>query len=119
MTEEVLAPEKIRLTKRYLVIAACGLFALTVGLHEVIGQNGYLARRRRRIQVETLASDIQKLKQENADLNRKIKDLRSDPDTIEKLAREQLRLGRPGDVVVTLTPPQPPAAPPSDATSSK
>ena len=118
MMEKVLAPEKIRLTKRYLVIAACGLFALTVGLHEVFGQNGYLTRRRRRIQVETLISDIQKLKQENSELNRKIKDLRSDPDTIEKFARKQ-GLGRSGDVVVTLAPPQAPVAPPSDATSSK
>ncbi len=118
MTEKDLAPEKIRLTKRYLVIAACGLFALTVGLHEVFGQNGYLARRRRRIQVETLAADIQKLKQENSELNRKIKDLRSDPYTIEKYARKQ-GLGRSGDVVVTLAPPQAPVAPPSDATSSQ
>ena len=118
MTEKVLAPEKIRLTKRYVVIAACGLFALTLGLHELIGQNGYLARRRRRIQIETLASDIQKLKQENAELNRKIKDLRSDPSTIEMYARKQ-GLGRSGDLVVTLTPPQAPVAPPSDATASK
>jgi cell division protein FtsB len=118
MTEKVLAPEKIRLTKRYLVIAACGLFALTVGLHEVIGQNGYLARRRRRIQIEALTADIQKLKQENSELNRKIKDLRSDPSTIEMYARKQ-GLGRTGDLVVTLAPPQPTVAPPSDATPAK
>ena len=118
MMEKVLAPEKIRLTKRYIVIAACGLFALTVGLHEVIGQNGYLARRRRRIQIEALTADIQKLKQENSELNRKIKDLRSDPSTIEMYARKQ-GLGRTGDLVVTLAPQQPPVAPPSDANSSK
>ena len=118
MTEKVLAPETIRLTKRYVVIAACGLFALSMGLHEMFGQNGYLARRRRRNQIETLASDIQQLKQENAELNRKIKDLRSDPGTIETYARKQ-GLGRSGDLVVTLTPPQLPAAPPSDANASK
>ena len=119
MTEKIFVLEKIQLatrgilTKRNLIFAASGLIALTVGWHELLGHNGYLARRRRRIEVETLTSDIQKLKQENAELNRRIRDLRSDPDTIEKLAREQLRLGRPGDVVVTLTPPPASPAPPS------
>ena len=110
-------PEKIQQHKRYLLIAACGLVLLSVGLHELLGQNGYLARRRRRIQVQTLSAEIQKLKQENGELARKIRDLRSDPQTIEKLAREQLRLGRPGDVVVTL-PPARQAAPPPAADSS-
>jgi cell division protein FtsB len=111
-----LAPEKIRQTKRYLILSACCLVALLAGAHEIFGHNGYLARRRHRIQIETLTSEMQKLKQENIELTRKIQDLRSDPDTIEKLAREQLRLGRPGDVVITLNPSQQ-SPPPANATS--
>jgi cell division protein FtsB len=109
-------PETIHLAKRYLLVAACSLALLSIGAYEIFGQSGYLARRRRRIEIQTLTTEIQKLKQENTGLARQIKDLRSDPDTIEKLARERLRLGRPGDVVVTLAPPQPaePAAAPSD-----
>jgi len=105
-----LAPERIQRTKLYLLIASCGLVLLLLGVHEMLGQNGYLARRRRRIQIQTLAGEIEKLKQENMELNQKIKNLRSDPGTIEKLAREQLRLGRPGDVIVTLPPERQPAA---------
>ena len=99
-----LAPERIGRTKRTLWIALCGLVLLSLGVHEMLGQNGYLVRRRRRIQIQTLAAEIEKLKQENMELTQKIKNLRSDPDTIEKLAREQLRLGRPGDVIVSLPP---------------
>jgi len=97
--------------KRYLLVAACTLAVLSFGAFEIFGQSGYLASRRRRIQLQTLTTEIQKLKQENAELSRKIKDLRSNPDAIEKLARERLRLGRPGDVVVTLTPQPPDPAP--------
>ncbi len=104
-TNRNLAPDKIRQAKRYALVAICGLALLSVGLHEIFGHNGYLARRRRRVQIQTLSAEIQKLKQENGELNRKIRDLRSDPQAIEKLAREQLRLGRPGDVVITLSPP--------------
>ena len=101
--------------ERYLLIAFCALVILPMVTHEIVGENGYLARRRRRIQIEALMADVEKLKQDNAQLNQKIKALRSDPSTIEKLARERLSLGRPGDVVVTL----PPAVQPEPAASSK
>lgn len=104
-TNRNLAPDKIQQAKRYALVAICGLALLSVGVHEILGRNGYLARRRRRMQIQTLSAEIQKLKQENVELTRKISDLRSDPEAIEKLAREQLRLGRPGDVVITLSPP--------------
>lgn len=111
------APEKIHHTKRFLLLAVSGLALLSLGAHEILGQNGYLARRRRRIQIQNLAREIQSLKQENVELTQKIKNLRSDPNTIEKLAREQLSLGRPGDVVVTLPPAEQPAASPAPPSS--
>ncbi len=102
--QNFLAPDKIQQAKRYALVAICGMALLSVGVHEILGRNGFIARHRRRVQIQTMTVEIQKLKQENVELNRKIRDLRSDPQTIEKFAREQLRLGRPGDVVVTLPP---------------
>jgi cell division protein FtsB len=96
--------QSIHQTKRYLVIAVCALVVFPLAMHEILGQNGYLARRQRRTQIQTLTADVEKLKQENMQLTRRIQNLRSDPGTIEKLAREQLSLGRPGDLVVTLPP---------------
>src|SRR5579864_7705826 len=102
MMRKFFQPERIQQTTRLLLISACGLVLLLIGMHEILGQHGYLARRRRRIQLQTLTAEVQKLKQENTELSRKIENLRSDPSTIEKLAREHLSLGRPGDVVITI-----------------
>lgn len=112
-----ITPEKRRRAKRYLWISACGLALLVLVVHEIAGENGYLARRQRRVQIETLRQEIEKLQQDNLRLNQQIKALRSDPHAIEELAREQLRLARPGEVIVTLPPAGQPAPPARDAAS--
>ena len=94
--------------KRYALIALVGLVLFSAGLDEVCGPNGYIARGRRRAKMQALTVDIQHLQQDNEQLTGQIQRLRSDPQIIEKLAREQLRLGRPGDVVITLAPPHDP-----------
>ena len=78
---------------------------------ELIGENGYLARRQRRQQIEALSGEVEQLRQENQRLSQRIQDLRSNPHAIEELARERLRLARPGEVIVTLPPSQPPSQP--------
>jgi cell division protein FtsB len=74
------------------------------------GDNGYLERRSQHRQIQQLTSEIENLRQENLQLGQTIKDLRSDPDAIEAVARERLRLGRPGEVIITLS--EEPADPP-------
>ena len=44
-------------------------------------------------------------------LRTRIQNLKDDPATLERLAREELGLVHPGDVVVVLPPPTPPTAP--------
>lgn len=83
-------------------------FAVLV--NEVVGKSGYLARREQRTKIEILTEQIDQLKQENQQLTHRIEGLRSDPAAIEEIAREQLHLGRPGEVVVSL-PSQPTTAP--------
>ena len=61
--------------------------------------------------MQALYEEVQRLQEDNRRLTQKIKALRSDPQTIEQLAREQLRMARPGDVVVTLPPEEQPEAP--------
>ncbi len=100
--------EKRRRAKRYLWIAACSLALLSLAVHEIAGENGYLVRRQRRLQMQALDEEVQRLQEDNLRLAQKIQELRSDPQTIEELAREQLRMGRPGEVVVTLPPEEQP-----------
>ena len=103
--------ETRRRAKRYLWIAVCSLALLSLAVHEIAGENGYLVRRQRRLQMQALDEEVQRLQEDNRRLTQKIQQLRSDPQTIEELAREKLRLARPGEVVVTLPPEEQPNAP--------
>lgn len=106
MMKKIFNSENWPQTKQYLVLIIGGVLLLSVIGSEIFGKNGFLVRRNRRLQIESLTVEIDKLKHENVQLTHQIQSLRSNPDAIEKVAREQLRLGRPGDVVITLPPPQ-------------
>ncbi len=95
-------------------LAAGAIFALAVllGIHVVFGANGFLAYQKKKAQYRTLEQDIQKMQKENDDLTQRIKALKSDPATIEKEAREQLRYARPGEIVYTYPGPGRRPAPP-------
>ena len=99
-----------KLPKRTLWMLGCGLMAVLLLVNELAGENGYLARRGRRRQMQALMNESEKLQQDNLRLGQRIQELRNDPKAIEKQAREQLRLGRPGEVVVTI-PPRPAPSP--------
>jgi cell division protein FtsB len=90
---------------RWMAIGGLIVFALLI--NEVVGSSGYVARREQLRQIEALNLQIGRLRHENQYLTERIQQLRSDPDAIEEMAREQLHLGRPGEVVVTL-PQRPP-----------
>ena len=77
----------------------------------IAGENGYLERRAQRREIQAVSAEIEKVRQENQQLNQAIRDLRSDPRAIEELARERLRLARPGEVIITLPRAESPAAP--------
>jgi cell division protein FtsB len=97
------------------------LVSIALIVHEIFGQNGYLALRRQQKELQTLHQQIQQLKQENAELAKQIKALKSDPAAIERLAREQMHLAKPGEIIYTLpnkapeNPPPPPAVQDSPA----
>jgi cell division protein FtsB len=100
----LLRPAKQGSRKPLRWLALGGLLLLAIVVNEVIGGTGYLARREQRRRIDQLAGEVDQLKQENERLTKRIQDLRSDPATIEEMAREQLHLARPGEVVVTLDP---------------
>lgn len=84
------------------VILGLALFCVALIVHEIFGAHGYLALRRERKDYDALQQKIQKLQQENQRLESQIKALKSDPKAIEKLAREQMGLARPGEIIFTL-----------------
>jgi cell division protein FtsB len=82
--------------------------ALVVG--SLFGDRGFLQLMRQQQRAEALAREIEDLRLENGRLAAEIAALRSDPRAIERLAREELGLSRPGETVFLIRE-EPPADP--------
>jgi len=80
-----------------LVLASIALI-----VHNIFGQNGYLTLRRQQKQLRTLQQQILQLKRENEELDKENRSLRSDPAAVERMAREQMHLAKPGEKIYTL-----------------
>ena len=93
-------------------ILALALVCVALIVHEIFGMHGYLALRRERKDSDALQQQIQNLQQENQRLETQIKALKSDPKAIEKMAREQMGLARPGEIIFTLPDKHPQGDPP-------
>ncbi len=82
--------------------AAAGAFAVFSLLSmQFFGEHGYLRLRAQSKEMERIEKDVQQLKDENQRLEKRVKDLRTDPNAIEAIAREEMKLVRPGEVVYT------------------
>lgn len=79
-----------------------GLLILVLCVHDVFGTHGFLAMRRTQSEINTVKANIARLDAENAALAERVHDLKSDPGTIEKLAREGLQLGRSGEIIIKI-----------------
>lgn len=76
-------------------------FVLLLGYH-VFGPNGYMALRAREQEKRALEEEIRKLTVENLRLVRQVRELRTDPQAVERIAREEMKLARPGEVIYVL-----------------
>ena len=88
---------------------AVGVFGLlTVGmlLLAVFDPHGALAVRKQKAKLAEVNSEVAALSQENEKLRQEIDQLRHDPATIERIAREQLKLVKPGEIIL-VTPSSP------------
>jgi len=88
----------LRRNATYVLVLVC--IALLV--HEIFGSHGFLALRQEKKEIESLRLQIRQLQDENQQLDKRIKALQSNPKAIERLAREQMRLARPGELIYTL-----------------
>src|SRR5262249_42893331 len=82
-----------------LVLMGSGLFLLAMMAFTVWGDRGLLAMWRTQRELERLVREIEIVEQKNATLSREVQRLRSDLSYIEKIAREELGLVRPGEIV--------------------
>ncbi len=86
---------------RRLLLAGVALLLVWAVRVAVFGTHGYLALRREQAVYARQQRQLRKMETENRELHRDIRNLRSNPETIESIARRQLHLTRPGEVVYT------------------
>ena len=78
------------------------LVSIALIVHNIFGQNGYLALRRQLQERRKIQQEIIQLQQENDRLEKENHGLRTDPVAIERRAREQMHLAKPGERIYTL-----------------
>jgi len=90
-------------------VIAVGL-ALLVTWHVIYGSHGLSVWQQKRAEDRALQREIEELQEENAQIHQQIQRLQSDPDAIEREAREKLHYAKPGEVIYAL--PEKPQAQP-------
>jgi cell division protein FtsL len=94
--------EKMRSLMRQYGRGLLGLLVLVMIVHDVFGTHGFLAMRRTESEIRKVKADLDVLSKENAELAQEVKDLNSDPRLIEKIARDDLGLARPGEIIIRI-----------------
>jgi cell division protein FtsB len=96
------AEEKIRPLLRKYGSALLGLLALVMIVHNIFGTHGFLAMRRTQDEIKKVKADLEQLNKENTALDDESKALKSDPRLIEKIARDELGLAKPGEIIIRI-----------------
>jgi cell division protein FtsB len=78
-------------------------FALLL-LQDIFGTHGVLAMHRSQVEARKIQEEINQLDKENQALQNHVKDLKTDPATIECIAREDMGLARPGEFIFKTQP---------------
>ena len=82
-------------------VVAVGLAGLLMW-HVVNGKDGLSVWQQKRAEDRQLQKQIEDLQAENAQLRERVTKLNSDPDAIERVAREKLHYAKPGEVIYKL-----------------
>jgi cell division protein FtsL len=98
--------DSLRLLWQQYGRAILAVLVVALLMHDVFGTHGFLAMRRTRSEMERVQADLDHLKRENQQLAEQIKELKSDPHKIEAIARDELGLAKPGEVIIKIPPGQ-------------
>jgi len=83
-----------------IALGVFGLLTVAMLLLAVFNDKGALQVHAQAQKLTAIEADIEKFDTENKKLQSEIQALRSDPTTIEKFAREELKLVKPGEIVL-------------------
>jgi|SRR5579864_949548 cell division protein FtsL len=95
------AEEKFQSLMKQYGRGLMGLLVLVLVVHDIFGTHGFLAMRRTQSEIKKVQADLDRLNKENADLAQQVKDLKTDPQTIERMARE-MGLAKSGEIIIKI-----------------
>ena len=98
------SPRRRRIVHTLLIFSAVVLL-----VDSLIGDTGFIQRMRARRQVEQAEVSINNLKKQNAQMVEYIRRLKDDPSLIEAVAREEMGLIKPGELLFIVRDAQPAA----------
>ncbi|MGA3130570.1 MAG: septum formation initiator family protein [Terracidiphilus sp.] len=78
------------------------VLALLVTWHVIYGSHGISVWQQKRAEDRALQQEIKTLEQENGEMRQQIQRLQTDPEQIEREARNKLRYAKPGEVIYDL-----------------
>jgi cell division protein FtsB len=100
--KEMDAQEKFESLFKHYGPVLLGLLVLVLVVHDVFGTHGYLAMRRTQNEINKVEAGLEQLNKENLQLEQEVRELKTDPHKIEKIARDELGLARPGEVIIKI-----------------
>ena len=102
--QRVTFAEQLRefLRRNMNLFLAAGLVLLMI--QDVFGTHGVLAMRRAQKEAARVQQEIDRVNNENHQFQDKVKALKSDPQAIERIAREEMGLARPGEYIFKIPP---------------
>jgi cell division protein FtsB len=96
------AREKLESTLRQYGRILLGLIVFVLIVHDIFGTHGFLAMRRTQSEIKKVQADLDQLNKENLQLEQEVRELKTDPHKIEKIARDELGLAKPGEVIIKI-----------------
>jgi cell division protein FtsB len=90
-----------------VVVTTVAASLLAMG-HRALGPNGFQALQKREQQKHDLEHQVRDLTIRNIQLSRDVQKLSSDDKAIEGVARQDLKLAKPGEYIYVLPPETPP-----------
>jgi cell division protein FtsB len=104
--------------RQWLATGCVAVFAGWLFYHVMFGANGMMAYQQKVREYERLQQEVRQAQVENERLRQRVNSLKTDPQAIEKEAREQLKYAKPGELIYVYPAPKVESIP-STATAQK
>ena len=90
--------------RRMIAVAAAAFLMLMAG-YQAIGPGGLMTLLQQNQEKRAVEEEVRKLTLENLRLMNRVESLRNNPHDVEALARQEMKLARPGEKIFVLPPP--------------